>query len=82
MTVAIASTDAVYEKYLPDGMTAPVSESMPAKPAGYYAVTKSLAEDLGLGYARSFAMPVVALRFALVVGAGEFATFPSSTSAR
>ena len=75
VTVAIASTDAVYEKYLPDGMTAPVSESMPAKPAGYYAVTKSLAEDLGLGYARSFGMPVVALRFALVVGAGEFATF-------
>ena len=74
--LAIASTDAIYEKYIPGGVAAPIDESTPSRPSGLYAVTKAQAETLGLGYARSFGMPVVALRFALVVGAGEFATFP------
>jgi nucleoside-diphosphate-sugar epimerase len=74
--LAIASTDAIYDKYVPGGVPDPISEDAPVRPSGLYAVTKAQAEALGLGYARSFGMPVVALRFALVVGAGEFATFP------
>lgn len=74
--LAIASTDAIYEKYVPGGIAAPIGEDTPPRPAGLYAVTKAQAESLGLGYARTFGLPVVALRFALVVGAGEFATFP------
>ena len=74
--LAIASTDAVYDKYVPGGIAVPINEDVPARPSSLYAVTKAQAETLGLGYARSFGMPVVALRFALVLGAGEFATFP------
>ena len=74
--LAIASTDAIYEKYVPGGMPDPIGETVSPRPSGMYAITKAQAETLGLGYARSFRLPVVALRFALVVGAGEFATFP------
>jgi UDP-glucose 4-epimerase len=74
--LVIASTDAIYDKYVPGGVRHPIGEDAPVRPSGLYAVTKAQAETLGLGYARSFGMPVVALRFALVVGAGEFATFP------
>jgi nucleoside-diphosphate-sugar epimerase len=72
-----ASTDAVYEKYVPGGMTEPIREDlMPRRPGGWYALSKSVGEELCNGYWRSFRTPVTVLRFCLVVGAGEILDFP------
>jgi UDP-glucose 4-epimerase len=70
-----ASTDAQYEKYVPGGMTAPVTEETPRRPRGWYALSKSVGEELCQGYWRTFQLPVVTLRFSLVVGAGEIVDF-------
>lgn len=75
--VIVASTDAVYEKYVPGGLAEPIREdAMRPRPRGWYALTKSLAEDLALGYSRTSKLPVTVVRFALVVGAGEILDFP------
>jgi len=71
-----ASTDALYEKYIPGGMTELIHpDTTPRLPRGWYALSKSLGEELCNGYVRSFRMPITILRFALVVGAGEVADF-------
>ncbi|HXI16575.1 MAG TPA: NAD(P)-dependent oxidoreductase [Chloroflexota bacterium] len=71
-----ASTDALYEKYIPGGMTDLIHpDTTPRLPRGWYALSKSLGEELCNGYVRSFRMPITILRFALVVGAGEVADF-------
>ncbi|HEU5315308.1 MAG TPA: NAD(P)-dependent oxidoreductase [Chloroflexota bacterium] len=71
-----ASTDALYDKYVPGGMTEPIDpDRTPRRPRGWYALSKSLGEELCSGYVRSFRMPITILRFALVVGAGEIADF-------
>ena len=62
------STDAIYDKYLPDGIPDPIQEdTMPIVPGGQYALTKYLGEALALGYHRNFGLPVTVFRFALAV---------------
>jgi UDP-glucose 4-epimerase len=72
-----ASTDAVYEKYLPHGMPEPIREDVtPRRPKGWYALSKAMGEEMCLGYWRAEGLPVTVFRFALVVGAGEILKFP------
>lgn len=72
-----ASTDALYAKYPPGGMTAPIDpDRVPREPKGPYALSKSLGEELCDGYWRTYRTPITTLRFALTVGAGEILHFP------
>ncbi len=71
-----ASTDAVYEKYVPGGMRQPITEELPRRPRGAYALSKAVGEELVNGYWHSYGLPVTILRFALVLGAGEVLDFP------
>ena len=72
-----ASSDAIYEKYVPGGMTEPISEdNIKIAPGGQYALTKYLGEELALGYQRNFGLPVTVFRFALVVAGEEILNFP------
>lgn len=71
-----ASSDALYDKYVPGGMEHPITEETPRLPRGAYAVSKALGEELGLGYARSYGVPVTVLRFAMVRAADEILSFP------
>jgi len=71
-----ASTDALYNKYVPGGMTEPVSDRTPREPKGWYALSKSMGEELCNGYFRTYQLPVTVLRFSLVVGAGEIVDYP------
>lgn len=71
-----ASTDAIYAKYPPGGMEEPIREDdLPRKPSGWYALSKSLGEELCNGYVRTFHLPITIVRFCLVVGAGEILDF-------
>lgn len=71
-----ASTDAVYPKYPPGGMPEPIREDhIPRQPRGWYALSKSVGEELCTGYWRTYTLPVTILRFCLVVGAGEILDF-------
>ena len=75
--LVFASTDAVYEKYVPGGIGEPIREDeMPRKPRGWYALSKSIGEELCNGYHRTYSLPVTILRFCYVVGAGEVLDFP------
>ena len=72
-----ASTDAIYEKYVPGGMTEPIREdTMKIAPGGQYALTKYLGEELALGYQRNYGLPVTVFRFALAVAGDEILNFP------
>jgi UDP-glucose 4-epimerase len=71
-----AGTDAVYEKYVPGGMTVPIAEEAPRRPRGAYALTKSVGEELVNGYFLGHGLPTTVLRFAMVLGAGEILDFP------
>ena len=72
-----ASTDALYDKYPPGGMTAPIDpDTAPRRPKGLYALSKSVGEELCDGYWRTYRTPITTLRFALTVGAGEILHFP------
>jgi nucleoside-diphosphate-sugar epimerase len=71
-----AGTDALYEKYIPGGMTAPITEEAPRRPRGTYALTKSVGEELVNGYFLGHGLPTTILRFAMVLGAGEILDFP------
>jgi UDP-glucose 4-epimerase len=71
-----ASTDAIYSKYLPDGIAEPIREDeYPLEPGGIYALTKLLGEDLCRGYVRNHALPVTICRFALTVAGDEILNF-------
>ncbi len=71
-----ASSDAIYEKYIPGGMAEPISEdNTKIAPGGQYALTKYLGEELALGYQRNFGVPVTVFRFALVVAGEEILNF-------
>ncbi len=71
-----ASTDAVYEKYVPGGMEEPIREDFIAvRPRGCYPLSKSLGEDLCKGYWRTYDTPITILRFCYVAGAGEILEF-------
>ncbi len=71
-----ASTDALYAKYPPDGMDKPIREdAMRREPRGWYALSKSVGEEMCSGYWRTSHLPVTILRFSMVVGAGEILDF-------
>ncbi|MBM3279025.1 MAG: NAD(P)-dependent oxidoreductase [Candidatus Handelsmanbacteria bacterium] len=71
-----AGTDALYEKYIPGGMRAPITEEAPRRPRGAYALSKSVGEELVNGYFLGHGLPTTILRFAMVLGAGEILDFP------
>jgi nucleoside-diphosphate-sugar epimerase len=71
-----ASTDALYAKYPPAGVDAPIREDdFPLEPGGLYALTKQLGEELCRGYARTMGVPVTVTRFALTVAGDEILEF-------
>ena len=71
-----ASTDAIYEKYIPGGIPDPIQEdTMKIAPTGQYAVTKYLGEELARGYYRTYGLPVTVFRFALAVAGDEILNF-------
>ncbi len=72
-----AGTDAVYSKYIPGGLTEPIREDRtPRRTRGWYALSKSLGEELCTGYWLTYGLPAVVLRFCMVFGAGEILDFP------
>ena len=71
-----ASTDALYQKYVPGGMASPIREDeMLPKPVGWYALSKALGEEMCQGYYRSHRLPVTIFRFALAVAGDEILDF-------
>lgn len=71
-----ASTDALYTKYPPEGMADAIKEdALPREPQGWYALSKSVGEELCNGYWRTNHLPVTILRFSMVLGAGEILDF-------
>ena len=71
-----SSTDAVYNKYVPGGLPAPIREDeMPRLPKGWYSLSKSSGEELCNGYIRSFGLPVTILRFPTVLATDEILTY-------
>ena len=71
-----ASTDALFEKYPPRGMQDPITEQMPRRPQGWYALSKSMGEEMCNSYWRGYGLPITILRFSMVCGAGEILDFP------
>lgn len=67
--VVMASTISVYGPGLPQ----PIEEHMPAEPEGWYGLTKLMAEQIGLLYARRHGLDFRAVRFAAVTGPGRTA---------
>ena len=74
--ILFASTDAIYEKYVPGGLDAPITEEAPRVPRGAYAMSKSVGEELCNSYWHTHALPVTILRFANVQAADEILSFP------
>ncbi len=71
-----ASSDALYDKYVPGGMRVPLDEQTPRLPKGAYALTKALGEELCNGYWQGYQVPTTILRFAMVWTADEMLRFP------
>ncbi|MEX1018258.1 MAG: NAD(P)-dependent oxidoreductase [Litorilinea sp.] len=72
-----ASSDALYDKYIPGGLSEPIREdSFPIQPGGMYALSKQLGENLCVGYWRNFGLPLTVFRFALTVAGDEILHFP------
>ncbi len=72
-----ASTDAIYDKYLPGGIAEPIREDrFKIAPTGQYAVTKYLGEELCRGYHRTYQLPVTIFRFAMAMAGDEVLNFP------
>ena len=72
-----ASSDALYEKYIPGGVPEPIREDeFPLRPQGSYALTKLLGEEMCLGYARNDTLPITVFRFALTMAGDEILSFP------
>jgi nucleoside-diphosphate-sugar epimerase len=63
--VVFASTIGVYGRGLPQ----PITEDMKLEPDGWYGLTKLMAEQMGLLYARRSGLDFRAVRFAAVTGA-------------
>ncbi|MEE3258635.1 MAG: NAD(P)-dependent oxidoreductase [Candidatus Latescibacterota bacterium] len=71
-----ASSDALYDKYIPGGMPEPIDEQTPRVPRGAYALSKSLGEELCNGSWQGYKVPTTILRFAMVRAADEILEFP------
>ena len=74
--LVFASSDALFDKYVPGGMEYPITEETLSLPRGAYALSKEMGERQCLGYARSYALPTTVLRFAMVRAADEIISFP------
>jgi len=74
--LVFASSDALFDKYIPGGMEVPIDEETPRIPKGAYALTKSLGEELCNGYWQGHKVPTTILRFAMVRAADEILEFP------
>ena len=71
-----ASSDALYDKYPAQGVDQPIREDdFPLAPAGHYALTKLLGEDLCTGYMRFEKMPITVCRFAMTWAGDEILDF-------
>lgn len=71
-----ASSDALYDKYLPQGVAAPIREDdFPLAPGGHYALTKLLGEDLCKGYRDIEKLPITVCRFAMTWAGEEVLDF-------
>ncbi len=72
-----ASTDALYDKYVPGGIARPIREEDALRqPKGWYALSKAMDENMCLSYHATYGLPTVALRFSMVLGAGEILDWP------
>ncbi len=72
-----ASTDALYDKYVPGGVSEPIREDDAVRrPRGWYALSKAMGEDMCVSYHGTYGLPTVALRFSMVLGAGEILDWP------
>ncbi|MBI3971671.1 MAG: NAD(P)-dependent oxidoreductase [Chloroflexi bacterium] len=70
------SSDAVYEKYVPGGLTTPIDpEHTPRDGKGLYAFTKIAGEELCWSYRRTFGIPCVVFRFPIARAAAELPAF-------
>jgi UDP-glucose 4-epimerase len=65
--VVVASSSSVYGR----GVAMPTPEDHPTRPASPYAASKLATESYALSYARSFGLPVLALRFFNVFGPSQ-----------
>jgi nucleoside-diphosphate-sugar epimerase len=71
-----ASSDALYDKYVPGGLAEPINELTPRIAKGAYALSKALGEELCNGYWHGHKVPITILRFAMVLAAYEILEFP------
>ena len=73
---AFPSSDAVYEKYIPGGLPAPIDpEATPRDGKGLYAMTKILGEEMCWSYLRTYGLPCTVFRFPIARAAGELPEF-------
>lgn len=70
-----ASSDALYDKYIPGGMVTPINEETPRKARGAYALTKALGEEMCTSYWLGHRLATTVLRFAMVRGGDEILDF-------
>ncbi|MBM4436420.1 MAG: NAD(P)-dependent oxidoreductase [Actinobacteria bacterium] len=72
-----ASTDATMDKYPPDGLPDPITEtSLPPVATDWYGYTKVLGEHLVNRYVRAEGLRATVVRFCMVWGAGEVLDWP------
>lgn len=71
-----SSTDAVYEKYIPGGMTAAIDQDVtPRRPGEHYSLSKVIGEEMAAVYGRTWGVPIVTLRFPVVLAGDEIFSF-------
>jgi UDP-glucose 4-epimerase len=74
--VVFASSDAIYEKYVPGGFRTPINpDTTPRDGKGIYALTKIVGEELCWSYLRTFDIPTTVLRFPIARAAAELPEF-------
>ena len=73
--VVFGSTISVHGR----GLSQPITENMPTEPDGWYGLTKIMAEQMGLLYARRHGLDFRAVRMAAVTGPGRSAASGSAS---
>ena len=70
------SSDAVYEKYVPGGLTTPIDpESTKRDGKGLYAFSKIAGEEMCWSYLRTYGIPAIVFRFPIARAAAELPEF-------
>jgi UDP-glucose 4-epimerase len=73
---AFPSSDAVFEKYIPGGLTAPIQPEATVRDGkGLYAMTKILGEEMCWSYLRTYGTPCTVYRFPIARAATELPDF-------